>query len=592
MPIMSDREYVTGTPLADERKTPRRGLWIAFLVFGWAVQAVIRWWLAREQSAPITSADEIGYLMAARVLSGGVGGDLSGGTFYQAGYSLLLTPIYWITRDPDQVFKIAVGLNSLIGALLFPLSYVGLRRFDVGRKAAYAAAFALAALPVGIWYGQLVWSDALLPVVIMGWLLALHSFMRKRTVSATLMCSILAGYASAVHSRGSVIVAVHFLTLLFVAWKSRAHRLLAFASMGVLGLVYVLGALLNRYIVSEIYPDGPRSLGDLLVQRMTSVDGLIRSGSGASGQIWYLGVSTWGLAAIGIAAAVAVIFMPSRPRQERLLAAVMIATTVGLAVASCAALPVEHRVGNYAYGRYLSFFAIPYSLAGMVVLVRAGIGKVFLAGVGGILLIAGGYFAVYSYAGDLLTTDQFYAADFPEMSFLTGDWNALHMRDASITGAALAGIATGLALFLRAPERWIGQAKSTAVGASVLAVAILAIDGAAAQAITVKGTREWNKYADTLSRPPVKSGEIVALDSRFTWEVPYQTMLRVWWTELPRFDPTTTAPPAEACAVLVKATTPPLKPAAGFHDAGHYYDRWVAWRRDSCGDEGLTIIRI
>jgi hypothetical protein len=568
MPVVSERQDISRLSRRTESRSSRSWLWIVVLAVAYLAHAGIRWWLGREQTAPATSADENGYLMAARLLSGGAGGDLSGGTFYQAGYSLLLAPIYWITRDPDQVFKLAVVMNSFLGALLLPMCYAGLRRFQFGHLQAFLAGNALAALPVGIWYGQLAWSDALLPVIVLGWLLALHNFLRHKTVASALLCSALPGYASMVHSRGSVIVAAHLLTLLFIVWKSRAHRLLAFASMGVLAITYLIGNLINRYVLSELYPRGPRSLGDLLVQRVTSVDG----------------ISTWGLGAIGMAAATAVVFMPSRGRQARLIAALMVLTTLGLAFASCAALPVEYRVGNYAYGRYLSFFAIPYSLVGVVVLVRASLGRIALAGLGGAAIILSGYLAVTAYAGDKIVNEQFFAIDFPEMSFLTNDWMGLKLRGATIAGLALVAAVTVIAMLCRSPVRTVGPAKTAAVAAIALAIPVLVIDAAAANEITVKGTREWVKYADALSRPPVLPGERVAVDSRFTWEVPYQTMLRVWWTPLEHFDPTKQPPPARDCLVLVKPDKPALKPPKGWHVAGNFLDKWIAWRNDGCPD--------
>jgi len=51
--------------------------WGLLLVAGWLVQAGLRAWLSRAQMVPLATPDESAYLIAARVLAGGVPANFS-----------------------------------------------------------------------------------------------------------------------------------------------------------------------------------------------------------------------------------------------------------------------------------------------------------------------------------------------------------------------------------------------------------------------------------------------------------------------------------------------------------------------------------
>ncbi|MEO5877001.1 MAG: hypothetical protein ABIS86_03435 [Streptosporangiaceae bacterium] len=557
-------------------------LWPVLLMLGWLAQALVRWWFARLQPGPIMSADEVGYLMAARDLAGGVGGDLSNGTFYQAGYALLLVPIFWVTTDPDQVYAAIMVLNAVLGALMLPLAYLALRRFAFTPVQAFLGGNALALLPAAVWYGQLAWADSLLPIIVLAWLLCLHSFARSPHLGSALLSSSIAGYASIVHSRGLVILAVHLLALFILGWRRWVYRRMVFAALLTVGLIYFLGVQLNNKILGDLYPLGQRDLGGQLTERMTSLEGLARVFSGAAGQLWYMSVSTWGLAGLGLAAALLALLHRRTPRDMRVIAAVVLLAAVGVAMASAAALPVEHRVGNYAYGRYLSFMAVPFSLGGLYVLVRRSALDILIVGAGAVGIIFGGKMAVVAYAGSLLTTDQFFPIDFPETSFLSRDWAVFQIGDttiialAMVTALVVVGALCHLVGWVINPEAF----QTTAV--VFLSLGALVVNGAAVSEITTRGTRVWVAYFDGLANAPIKPGEEFALDQKLIYDIHHQLSFKVWWTTPQSFDARTEPPPPGTCLALVPVANPAVQVPAGWHPAGSYLGDWVAWRSDQC----------
>jgi hypothetical protein len=189
-------------------QTPHPGWWW-LVAAGWLAQVALRTWAFWHARAPAAYPDEAGYLLAARWLAGRPGGDLSHLTFYQGGYPLLLSPVYWVTADPETVYRLVTGIGAITGATVFPLSVAILRRLNLRPSAAVAIAFAVALLPANLFFGAWALTDAILPAVVTGWLLALIRFAdagRSRTGS---VASLAAVYAYAVHSRGIVILLAH-----------------------------------------------------------------------------------------------------------------------------------------------------------------------------------------------------------------------------------------------------------------------------------------------------------------------------------------------------------------------------------------------
>jgi hypothetical protein len=400
---------------------PQRNLTLWLLFAGWLAQATIRFWLARHQVGPVANPDEAGYLVAARRLAGGPGADLSRNTFYQGGYPLLLTPIFWLTSDPATAYRLVMLVNALVGALAFPLAHLGLRRLGAENP---LLAWVAALLPAVVIFGRFALADAILPVVVLGWLLAMDHFLRTRTRGSAVIAGLTACFAYTVHARGSVILAVHVLTLILLVRKATRPVLIGLA---ITATGYLAAARFNAFLLADLYPSGARDLGGNLLSRLSTVDGQAWALSGAAGQIWYMIVASWGLAGVGLAAVVAA------AARRNPIAWVLCAATFGIAYGSMAALPDENRVGNFAYGRYLTCVALVYTLIGLKALTNR---RAVLAAV---LILAGTGEIVELYAGARLHSAVFIPFDFPEIIMMTQDDTGLRLGLAS--GVALAMLA-------------------------------------------------------------------------------------------------------------------------------------------------------
>ena len=118
---------------------------------------------------PLATPDESAYLIAARVLAGGVPANFSYSTLYPAGYPLLIAPVYWFTHDPVTVYHaVLLGINAPISALIMPLGYVACRRLGLDRPWAFGVAMVAALVPAALFYSQYAMTDAIYPVLVAG----------------------------------------------------------------------------------------------------------------------------------------------------------------------------------------------------------------------------------------------------------------------------------------------------------------------------------------------------------------------------------------------------------------------------------------
>ncbi|MET7326999.1 hypothetical protein [Nonomuraea sp. NPDC005650] len=550
--------FMTPAPVHTAARHAGRARMWWLLAAGWAAHVALRLWLYRYHTGPVANPDETGYLLAARWLAGGPGADLTGSTFYQGGYPLLLVPIFWLTSDPVLAYRLVAGVGSMVAAGAYPLAYLLLRRMGLGRRAALITAFVAGLSPALLLFSGLALTDAILPVLVLAWLLALHDLVAYGSARAGAAAGALSAFAMAAHLRGTVVllVCVLVVAVVWVRGRAAAPAVAALASAAVVALA---GKALNGALSAELYPGGPRDLSALLVSRLTSLEGQAWALSGAAGQLWYLVVGTWGLAGVGLAGAAATLARRSAPYLHRVLAGALLLTTLGIAYASSAALPDEHRVGNYVYGRYLACVAVAWTLAGLIVLVRGGrlaVVRHALAAAG-LMAVTGGVAAWY--AGDRLQRYAFIAFDFPEVIFLTGENDALDPVEASLPALVLLACLAGAAFLTGRRTR-------------LLVVGVLALIDIA---FTAGQAPARPSGADWLPTPPPGR---VAVDRRVRWNVWVPLAYRVSWTEIEFYDG---RPPPGACTAVVPYGTAPPPGWAGTGRGGAQQG-WATWSNDRC----------
>jgi hypothetical protein len=423
-------------------------------------------------------------------------------------------------------------------------------------------------------------TDAVLPVVVLGWLLLVHSWIASGRLGYGAAASAVAAYSYCVHARGTIIVLVHAGLLAAVLWRHWAGKRDITVMAGVLVAGSAAGWALNGWVRSQIYPGGIEPHGDYLTDRLTSLDGLGWTLALAAGKVWYLIVSTWGVAGVGLVVVGVLAVRGGTPRATRVTACLTLAALAGIALATSAATPDEESVANFAYGRYLACLAPVLFMAGAVFAVRStrtAAARALLA-TACLALVTGG--VVWLHAGDRISSNSFPALDFPEICFLTWNWGSLELWSA-----------TGVALLLLALAAFV-IANGRRDGLLIVGAAFIALDLAVMTVFTNRDTRQYARgmeSATSLAPAGLRAQDHVAVDNRgLSWWVWFSQAFQVrnGLKLFDRYRRDTLPPDATLVIVPWDARTLPQRswPAAPASwrpvSIRHTYTGdWVAWRR-------------
>ena len=141
----------------------------------------VRTGLALLRIGPENVADEIGYLSNARLLAGGVPGQMVWAPFYHGGYSLLIAPLIRLGFGPVLTYRLILAMNAVLAASLLPLLYLLLTRsFALPARAAFWVALAAAAYPSVTVWSQMAMPENLLAPLTVVWLLLFGALLRTR----------------------------------------------------------------------------------------------------------------------------------------------------------------------------------------------------------------------------------------------------------------------------------------------------------------------------------------------------------------------------------------------------------------------------
>jgi hypothetical protein len=568
---------------------PLRRNWLValLLAIGWLVQAGLRAWFSRGQMVPLDNPDETAYLIVARFFAGGPAANFSGVTLYRGGYPLLITPVYWFTSSPAVVYHAVMLINAVISAAVMPLGYLVCRRLGLGRPAAYGAAMIAALLPAAFFYSEYAITDAIFPVITLAWLLATHSWLiaasTRARYTAAVGAAALSGYAWAVHSRGSVLLVGFAAVGVFIAWRRPSAR----GSVAAAALTAVVtsgaGWALDSYLAAALYPQGTNGLSGQIVSTLKSVYGVIHVAEMAAGQLWQLVLGSWGIAGVGLIAAVAAIARRGVRTDLRVMASLSVGVTAGIAYAAPAALGPQQPL-TWASGRYLDGMIVTFFLVGAVVLVRAPGRQVLAcaAGAAGLAIVAA--VTVYVYAGTYLPTSRGRVFKYGVSGVLTQDWQYAGVLRATAVALALLVLWVSLALLSRRIRVLVCVLGAAVAAVSLVAAVQLVAHGPQADTVTAQalGVRQM-AAADQL-----KPGEQIAIASDVSGVLRIAQAFEVPSTQLQPFNPYCQSPSADV--TVVDMGWPEGRPVqaswshapAGWRPvAANRYGGWVVWRRSA-----------
>jgi hypothetical protein len=325
------------------------------------------------RTGPVLVADEIGYLTNARVLAGGVAGQLEIAPFYRGGYSLLLAPLVDLFPDPTTSYHLILALNAALAASVLPLLYLLLRRFaGAAPVVALAGATAGALYPALTVLSQVAMSEnALFPLLCL-WLLAWGGLLGgdgegRGGLAWAAGLGAATGALWAVHNRMIVAVALTAALLLWLGLRRRLPPAQVGVALALLAAGIVGTHALDAHLIDHNYGGTAPDEASERLHELFEGHGLRTALANLVGQAWYLLAATFGLAA-----AVAVRAWRDGISRARdwtpSLEQIALALTVLLLLISAAAFPERTRPDMLVYGRYVEVIApalIALGLAGL-----------------------------------------------------------------------------------------------------------------------------------------------------------------------------------------------------------------------------------
>ncbi len=221
-----------------ERDMAERGaaLLLAGLYALWAAAALYG---IRQVSAPVLLPDEFGYWSHAASMTGRDWTDVTAQfSWYSFGYSLLLTPLFFCTRNPLVRYRAAVGFNFVLLAFGSFLAYRILRQLfpKEDRKGIAFAAGAVLFYPSCFTYSYTTMTESLLVFLYLLLAYSLLRWFQNPGIGRGLAVGAVSGYLYLVHLRTVGILAAVIFCVFVAIVSGRDRRRMLLSGLCVLGV--------------------------------------------------------------------------------------------------------------------------------------------------------------------------------------------------------------------------------------------------------------------------------------------------------------------------------------------------------------------
>jgi len=222
-----------------------------------------------SQSTATVIPDEVSYLAQARYFSGKdavpntklfleresflAGSEnipsTEGWPYYHFGYSLLVSPIYWLADTPTAAYKGVMVINSLLLSSLFLIIYSWIRMIsEVDHKTAITIGLITSLYPAYILQSQIGWAEnAYIPGFALGCLLFTR-YLKTGSIYAVVLFAFVAGFQFTIHPRGLTVAIAAIVSLIALSLARKEKR-----QSSTIGVLIVVGIIIaTKVIASEL----------------------------------------------------------------------------------------------------------------------------------------------------------------------------------------------------------------------------------------------------------------------------------------------------------------------------------------------------
>ena len=572
---VAPRERGDSEEVAPTHRRPTAGwIMVLALALGWLASVLWRLWLGHPIVSPVAHADEDSYVNAARAIAGGPSGWSSEtALFRRVGYSLFISPVFTHGTGFLESYRLVHLLNAIANAATLPLAYLlGRRMFRLGQWQAFAAALVAVTLPATVFWSLVAMTDALMTVLLFGWLLALHWWLTSaRRAWPAVVTGTMAGLLYMVHIRGTIIAIIYIAMLLLLLVRRHTGIKGAAAALAPLIVLIALNQAIIMHLGDKVYLIKNIVAGGSPLKVFTESHRLLVFAAHNGTDIWYLCLASGGLAGIAWAVTTIEFFKPSKDLAYRWTTVVALLSTIGVTLSS--ALIMAGLIGNEAvYARYVEMFVPFWVLFGFAALLDAKLRQALGYALVPVVVFAVGTPLIALRNSQALKHGQplsYGAFGGPDVFAMTAGWHGFRPVVGGIVGV------TCLVLLVA-----LTRSRRLAIPAllAIVLAGVAMMSGIRSHIIEPLG--KAGKTVPTLSALGVGPGDHVAITWTIPNEIGFSMYHQVSWMELK-----TTDDPKPGTNVVI-ARWLPGQPRdwdgtkRGFHRVGGSVGQhWAVWRR-------------
>jgi hypothetical protein len=342
-------------------------------LLGCACLVVLVWATFASRGASVRP-DELGFLLNGWVLTGHTETLFGEGfrSFYTAGFGFVTAAAAVVGRNINAQYRLSLLVNiGLVIATAAALSRLAFRHLSVARRTARSLAIIVSLAPAVAANSLFAWSETLNRFLFVAVVLLAYEHVRRPRWSTSLTLAVSSSFMVIAHGRFTLVPALAVVFLL-VSTSPAPRRHLAVTVGGIAAAIvsYFVFTRINVSLRRELYPAASGKEGRM-VDKLLTGSNLPSLGRSATGQLWYVLATSFGLAAVGLAMNVRSIGIGLRRARnlDWLAPTFLFATAGSVALASALQLLRVIRPDHLVYGRYLEAVSPVFVLIGLVAIV-------------------------------------------------------------------------------------------------------------------------------------------------------------------------------------------------------------------------------
>jgi len=335
---------------------------------------VVLVWATFASRGASVRPDELGFLLNGWVLTGHTETLFGEGfrSFYTAGFGFVTAAAAVVGRNMNAQYRLSLLANiGLVVATAAALSRLAFRHLAVARRTARTLAIIVSLAPAVAANSLFAWSETLNRFLFVAVALLAYEHARRPRWSTSLTLAVASSFMVIAHGRFTLVPAVAVVFLIVSATHApRRHMLLTLGGIAAAVVSYVVFTGINVSMRSELYPAAGGKEGRM-VDKLLTGSNLPSLGRSATGQLWYVLATSFGLAAVGLAMNVRSIGIGLRRIRnlDWLAPAFLFATAGSVALASALQLLRVIRPDHLVYGRYLEAVSPVFVMVGLAAVV-------------------------------------------------------------------------------------------------------------------------------------------------------------------------------------------------------------------------------